>query len=74
MVARPDRGGDFAEMFAAYERGTQPGEIAFAQVGEAAVERFGDDEAEDGVADELKLFIIGRIFSPGGVPVPVAFS
>jgi len=48
-------------VLAADEGGAEAGELALAGVGEAAEEGFGDDEAEDGVADELELFVV-----PGG--------
>jgi hypothetical protein len=46
-------------MTAADERGAETREFAFARVGKAAEERFGDGETEDSVADELELFVIG---------------
>ena len=57
--AEVDAGGDFAEVAAADEGGAKPGEFALAGAGEAPEEGFGDSEAEDGVADELELFVIG---------------
>ena len=59
VVAEADAGGDVAEMTAADEGGAETGELALAGVGEAAEEGFGCEEAEDGVADELKLLVIG---------------
>jgi hypothetical protein len=57
--AEIDAGGDFAKMAAADEGGAEARELALARTGETTEERFGDGEAEDGVADELKLFVVG---------------
>ena len=57
--AEVDASGDLAEMTAADERGAETSQFALAGGGEAAEERFGDDEAENGVADELELFVVG---------------
>ncbi len=57
--AEVDAGGDFAEMAAADEGGAEAGEFALARGREAAEEGFGDGEAEDSVADELKLLVVG---------------
>jgi hypothetical protein len=51
--------GDGPEVAAADERGAEAGELALASVGEAAVEALGDSQTEDGIADELKLFVVG---------------
>ncbi len=51
--------GDGPEVAAADERGAETGELALASVGKAAVEALGDSQTEDGVADELKLFVVG---------------
>jgi hypothetical protein len=57
--AEVDASGDLAEVAAADEGGAEAGQFAFARGGEAMEERFGDDEAENGVTDELKLFVVG---------------
>ena len=57
--AEVDAGGDLAEVAAADEGGAETGQFALAGGGEATEEGFGDDEAEDGVADELELFVVG---------------
>jgi hypothetical protein len=57
--AEIDAGGDLAEVAAADEGGTKTGQFALTGGGEAMEERFGDDEAENGVADELELFVVG---------------
>jgi hypothetical protein len=54
-----DAFGDTAEVTAADERGSQAGELAFARVREAAEEAIGYGESEDGVADKLKLLVVG---------------
>jgi hypothetical protein len=51
--------GDGPKVAAADERGAEAGELAFASVGEAAVEALSDRQAEDSIADELKLFVVG---------------
>ena len=48
-----------AEVAAADDGGAEAGELALAGVGEAAIEGFGDDQAEDGVAEELELLVVG---------------
>ena len=58
-VAEVDAGGDFAEVAAADEGGAEAGELALAGAWEAAEERFGNDEAEDSVAYEFKLLVVG---------------
>jgi hypothetical protein len=57
--AEADAGGDGGEVTAADERGAETGELTFAGVGEAAEECFGDEQPEDGVADELELLVVG---------------
>jgi hypothetical protein len=57
--AEADAGGDRGEVTAADERGAETGELTFAGVGEAEEESFGDEEPEDGVADELELLVVG---------------
>ena len=59
-------------MAAADEGGTEAGELALAGAGEALEEGFGGEEAEDGVADELQLLVIGggageRLVVAGGL-------
>ena len=44
---------------AADQSGAHTGEFAFGAVRELAVEGFGDDEAEDGVAEEFELLVVG---------------
>ena len=51
--------GHLAEVAAADDGGAEAGELALAGVGEAAVEGLGDDQAEDGVAEELELLVVG---------------
>src|ERR1700761_7794037 len=46
-------------MATADQGGAEAGELAFAGAGEAAEESFGYGEAEDGVADELQLLVVG---------------
>ena len=69
VSAEVDAGGDFAEMTAADEGGAEAGELAFARGGEAVEEGFGDGQAEDGVAEELELLVVG-----GGVGERVGFG
>ncbi len=57
--AEVDAGGDLAEVAAADERGAEASQFALAGSREAAEEGFGNDEAKDGVADELELFVVG---------------
>ena len=59
MVAEADAGSDGAEMAAVDERGAETGELALAGAGEVAEEGFGNQQAEDGVADELELLVVG---------------
>jgi hypothetical protein len=54
-----DAVGYFAEMAAADQRGSETGEFAFARGWETMKEGFGNDKAENGVADKLKLLVIG---------------
>ena len=60
-------------MLAADKVSPQAGEFAFVQLGEAGVEGGGYEEAEDSIAEELKLLIIsnfqeclGGLFRFGG--------
>jgi hypothetical protein len=50
--------GDGPKVAAADERGAEAGEFSLASVGEAAVEAFGNSQAEDSIADELELFVV----------------
>jgi hypothetical protein len=59
----------FAKMAPADEGGAEPCEFALARVWEAAEESFGDDEAKDGVADELELLVV-----VGGVGERIRFG
>ncbi len=54
IFSEVEAGGDFGERLAADECGAKAGELAFAGVGEETVEGLGDEEAEDGVANELE--------------------
>jgi len=64
-AAEPEHGSEadalsyLAEVAAADERGAEAGEFALAGVRELTVEAVGDCKAKDGVADELKLLIVG---------------
>ena len=59
VVAEADAEGDVAEVTAADDGGAEAGELALAGVGEALEEGFGGEEAEDGVADEFELLVVG---------------
>jgi hypothetical protein len=57
--AQVDAGGDLAQVAATDEGGAETSQFALAGGREAMEERFGDDEAENSVAYELKLFVVG---------------
>jgi hypothetical protein len=59
VIAEADAKGDVAEVTAADDGGAEAGELALSGVGEALEQGFGGEEAEDGVADEFKLFVVG---------------
>jgi hypothetical protein len=52
-------GRDLRKVAAADQRSSQTGEIALPRGREAPEERLGDDEPEHGIADKLKLLVIG---------------
>ncbi len=67
VVAEADSGGDVAEVAGGDYGGAEAGELAFAEVREALEEGFGGEEAEDGVADEFELLVVGGGVVEGGV-------
>jgi len=66
VVAEADAESDVAEVTTADDGGAEAGEFALAGVGKALEEGFGGEEAEDGVADELELLVIGARVGGGG--------
>jgi len=52
--------GDLGEDLGVHDRGSQLGELALGEVGELVVHVDGDDEAEDGVAEELEALVRAR--------------
>lgn len=73
VFAEVEARGDLAKVLAADEFGAEAGKLAFAQLGIAAAEVFGDEEADDGVAEELKLLVVGGCavggVEPGELPL-----
>jgi hypothetical protein len=52
-------GGYRAQLAAADQFRAQPGQRAFIQFGIAPAQRFGNQQTHDGIAKELKLFVVG---------------
>ena len=59
VVAEFQPAGHRAQLAAADQFRAQPGQRAFIQFGIAPAQRFSNQQAHDGIAKELKLFVVG---------------
>jgi hypothetical protein len=66
MVTETKLDGDVVEVAGTDEVGFELGEATFGVGGVTADERFADEEAEDGVAKELELFVVVLAFGAVG--------
>ena len=49
------------QRLAVHQLGAQPGQLALGRLREALPQRLGDQEAEDGVAEELQALVVARL-------------
>ena len=50
--------GEFRQRLSAYQRGSQPAQMALVGLGQGLVQSLGNGEAEDGVAEEFKALVV----------------